>query len=328
MMNITLSIVICTYNGERIIERCLQSILKQSYRDYEILCIDGVSADNTQAIIGRYANADQRIKLMINPNRFPEGAGNGKWLGFKAAKGAVLGIIDQDNVIQRNDLFALVVKQFGDRRITGILAGLKHDLKDAAIIRYISLFGTDSFFAYRSVDRVTRYRQKSMEEYERITLDPANLLLTGGNVFFYRMSDLRSIGGYTSDVVNVREIVTISKKTELIIIPDATKHYAEKNFINLMFKKYLWARTYFNNRANKFNYYPRNPREYYLFIKNILFCALVFPNYYYALVLYLKCKDSVVFWFPLIAFVNMAVYGFNLCKDFTVGKLKEYIVAF
>jgi glycosyltransferase involved in cell wall biosynthesis len=63
------SIIMPIRNEEKFISKCLDSFLCQmgSSKDYEILCVDGMSADKTVEIISRYSIADKRIKLMANP---------------------------------------------------------------------------------------------------------------------------------------------------------------------------------------------------------------------------------------------------------------------
>ena len=107
-----ISVIICTYNGKRIIDKCLNSILNQKYPHFEVLCIDGGSKDGTISIIRDYQKKDKRIKLLRNKNKFPEGIGNGKWKGFKRSKGNIIGMIDQDNVLQRTDIFSEIIQIF------------------------------------------------------------------------------------------------------------------------------------------------------------------------------------------------------------------------
>ena len=62
MMNDTLSplvsIIICVYNGEKYLERCLQSAMSQSYKNIEIIVVNDGSMDNTPVIIENYVKLD------------------------------------------------------------------------------------------------------------------------------------------------------------------------------------------------------------------------------------------------------------------------------
>ncbi len=310
-----ISIIICAYNGENLIRNCLNSILNQNFKNFEVICVDGGSVDKTKEIIKEYIKKDRRIKLIINEKKLPEGKGYGKWLGYKNSKGKIFGIIDQDNVIQIKDLFSKVLDIFKkNKNIAGISGGMKHDLKDKEITRYISIIGTDSFFAYKSIDflRNTQNFKKikiNSEEMEKILLTNDNLKITGGNCFFYNKKSLDSIGGYTQDIQVINELVK-TKKNELMIIKNSTKHYAETSFFNLIKKKFKWGITFKSDKnLKKFNYLPKTKNERKAFIKNLFFCFLIIPNFIYSIKLYKKFKDGVAFLFPIIAFFNSIAYA-------------------
>lgn len=55
------SIVVPVYNGETFLEKCLQSIIRQSYTNIEIIIVNDGSTDNTSLIIDRYVDLDKRI---------------------------------------------------------------------------------------------------------------------------------------------------------------------------------------------------------------------------------------------------------------------------
>ena len=60
--NITISIIVCTYNSEKTIERCLNSILLQTYKHYEIIVQDGFSDDDTCLIVSRKTNNQALVR--------------------------------------------------------------------------------------------------------------------------------------------------------------------------------------------------------------------------------------------------------------------------
>lgn len=310
-----ISIIVCTYNGEKLIENCLNSILKQDFKNFEIICVDGMSIDRTKEIIKEYVKKDKRIKLIINEKKLPEGKGYGKWLGYTNSRGNIFGIIDQDNIIQRNDLFSKAMEIFKkNKNLAGILGRGKYDINDSKVIRYVSLVGTDSFFAYRSIEFLRNiYNFKKIkinsEEMEKIILTTDNLAITGGNCFFYNKKNLDSIGGYSQDILVINELVK-NKKNELIILNNSTKHYAETSFFNLIKKKFKWGKSFSSDKnLKKFNYLPKTKNERKAFIKNLFFCFLIFPNFIYSLRLYKKSKDFVAFLFPILAFFNAIAYA-------------------
>lgn len=68
MLNDTVSIIVPIYNKEKYLEKCLDSILGQTYRDLEIILVDDGSTDNSLSICQRYAEKDLRIKIYHKPN--------------------------------------------------------------------------------------------------------------------------------------------------------------------------------------------------------------------------------------------------------------------
>lgn len=95
-----MSIFIPVWNGADLIERAIESCLNQTYRNIEVVIIDDASTDNTQAVVQKYAAADQRIKSFRNPeNRgFLE-----NYLGaFQSLSGEYCQLLCHDDWLSRN----------------------------------------------------------------------------------------------------------------------------------------------------------------------------------------------------------------------------------
>ena len=91
---IKVSIVIPCYNAEKYIAQCLESIIAQTYKEVEILCVDDGSVDATREIIGDYANKDKRITLICQENLY---AGIARNNGMAHATGSYLVFLDSDD---------------------------------------------------------------------------------------------------------------------------------------------------------------------------------------------------------------------------------------
>ena len=83
-MNETISIIIPCYNTDRYLPKCLDSIVNQTYRNLEIICIIDGSPDNSLAICKQYAEKDKRIVVIEQDNQGSSGARN---TGLKRATG-------------------------------------------------------------------------------------------------------------------------------------------------------------------------------------------------------------------------------------------------
>ena len=68
-MNKELSIIVPMYNVERTIEKCLQSILGQTYSNFELLLVNDGSEDKTLQICEAYAKKDKRIRILSQENK-------------------------------------------------------------------------------------------------------------------------------------------------------------------------------------------------------------------------------------------------------------------
>ena len=94
---ILVSIIIAAYNEEKHIEECINSILKQSFKDFEIIVINDKSSDKTAEIVKSLSQKDSRIKLIL----LRKNSGRAKALneGIKKAQGKYIAFIDGDDLM-------------------------------------------------------------------------------------------------------------------------------------------------------------------------------------------------------------------------------------
>lgn len=96
-MNPAISIIIPSFNEEKYISRCLDSVLNQTFTDFEVLCVDDGSTDNTFNIIKEYSAKDSRIIPLKNPGK---GVSSARNFGIDNANGDYIGFVDSDDFIQ------------------------------------------------------------------------------------------------------------------------------------------------------------------------------------------------------------------------------------
>lgn len=102
-----ISVIIPCYNTEKYLRECLDSVINQTLKDIEIICINDGSTDNSGKILDEYAKKDNRIKVIHKEN---EGAGVARNVGISLAKGEYLSILDSDDVFELNMLELLLQK--------------------------------------------------------------------------------------------------------------------------------------------------------------------------------------------------------------------------
>ena len=93
------SVIIPTYNREKILEICLDSVLNQTYKDYEVIVVDNNSIDNTKQIIKEFEKKDRKIKYVFESERKRGSARN---TGEMVAKGEIILMTDDDCIVSKN----------------------------------------------------------------------------------------------------------------------------------------------------------------------------------------------------------------------------------
>lgn len=98
-MKIRFSIIIPCYNIEKYISKTLESVLKQTFQNFEIVLIDDGSKDNTGKILDDYSKKDKRIKVIHKIN---EGVSQARNVGIENAVGEYVYFLDGDDLIENN----------------------------------------------------------------------------------------------------------------------------------------------------------------------------------------------------------------------------------
>lgn len=100
-----LSIIIPVYRTQETLDRCLQSILQQSFTDYEIILVDDESPDECPILCDNYAQKYENIKVIHKKNG---GLSDARNAGIKKTQGEYITFIDSDDAIQKNSLLPLM----------------------------------------------------------------------------------------------------------------------------------------------------------------------------------------------------------------------------
>lgn len=92
----TISIIVPVYNVEAYLCRCIDSILAQTFTDFELILVDDGSPDNCSSICDEYAKKDSRIVVVHKENG---GLSDARNTGLDIAKGEYIGFVDSDDFI-------------------------------------------------------------------------------------------------------------------------------------------------------------------------------------------------------------------------------------
>lgn len=99
------SVIIPAYNCKDTIEKCILSVLSQTYSDYEVIVIDDGSTDGTYNVLKRLLNTDSRMRVISQKNA---GVSNTRNKGITLANGEFVAFIDSDDYIEENYLQELI----------------------------------------------------------------------------------------------------------------------------------------------------------------------------------------------------------------------------
>ena len=115
-----ISIIVPIYNVENYLDRCLKSIINQSYKNLEIILVEDASTDHSQEIAEKYRKIDERIKLLVHQKN--AGLSAARNTGLANATGQYIGFVDSDDYIEEDMyqvLYELLEKNDADISICG-----------------------------------------------------------------------------------------------------------------------------------------------------------------------------------------------------------------
>ena len=109
-----LSVIIPVYNVEPYLEQCLDSVVNQTYKNLEIICINDGSTDNSLKILEKYQKKDERIKLINQKNK---GLSEARNAGLDVATGEYIAFVDSDDYLELNAYEEAMKVMLADRSV-------------------------------------------------------------------------------------------------------------------------------------------------------------------------------------------------------------------
>lgn len=136
-----ISLIIPVYNAEKTIIRCVESILTQNYKNFELILINDGSIDRSLKICRYFEKIDSRVKLINKKN---EGVSKARNSGMRISKGEYIGFIDSDDWIEK-DMFSK------------LMSAINQENADIAICSYYKEYSntTNKMIAFESKSKCT-----------------------------------------------------------------------------------------------------------------------------------------------------------------------------
>ena len=207
-MNHLVSIIIPNYNRESLIRETLDSILAQTYYNWECIIVDDGSTDKSLETIEQYVKIDSRFKLFTRPENHPKGANACRNIGMKKSQGDFIIFFDSDDLMLRNhveqkldfvleqklDFAVFKTKNFGnipDEEIyNDYSAYQKYELNaDNYLLNRLRIFTLDLIVSKKIIDKCVFY-YKNKADIENVLMTQL-VLLSGNSAFKDEIVSLR-----------------------------------------------------------------------------------------------------------------------------------------
>lgn len=152
---IKVSVIVPVYNAEKYLAQCLDSILVQTLREIEVICVDDGSTDSSGEILDQYAKQDKRVKVLHRENR---GYGAAMNAGLDVSAGEYVGIVESDDCI---------------------LPEMYRTLYEAAGVEKLDVVKSDAFLWYENIGYRRNIHAAALNSYYDRTLGDVDR-----NIFF------------------------------------------------------------------------------------------------------------------------------------------------
>lgn len=171
-----ISVIIPVYNGEKTLAAAIESVLCQTYKDFEIIVVDDASTDGSRNVASVYASECGNVRLIENENN--SFVGYSRERGLKEAAGKYIFFLDSDDVIYSKDVFSeamsLAYKEYKGGadivssavRLTDKGEKFKGKIKSAADIFLFSPYLSQSFYKRDIITRPFSFERKTAEDCE------------------------------------------------------------------------------------------------------------------------------------------------------------------
>lgn len=323
----SISAVIATYNSEKTIIKCLQSVRNQQYpqEKIKIILVDGGSKDKTLSLAKRF---DVRI-ISVPPSL--QNAEYNKGVGVRKAKGELLLLLDHDNVLPHKDWLKKMIEPLENKKIVAVETLRYHYDPHASLLdRYFGLFGAGDPLAFYlgKADRLSfiydKYnlfgKARDVGNYYIVDFDSNHIPTLGANGFLVRRNIL-----IKNALVDEKHFFHIDVNVDLIkkgfntyaFIKDDIIHLTGyKSIKNFLYRRKLFMEQFHYQTKAQRRYSVYTPQDFFRLIKFIFYAATFVRPTFDALRGFMKIHDAAWFLHPFLSFVLLFIYGYTTTKRF------------
>lgn len=142
-----LSVIVPVYNVEKYLKKCLDSILMQTYKDYELILVNDGSTDNSSKICDEYANLNKNIKVIHKKNG---GLSEARNIGLKTASKEYVFFIDSDDFLDDCKAFEKIIRRTDETKVDVLNFGFKKYYEESN--KMVSYFKKEDYIFKKNYD--------------------------------------------------------------------------------------------------------------------------------------------------------------------------------
>lgn len=260
-MNIKISVIIPVFNCNEYLDTCINSVLIQTFQDYEIICVDDKSTDNSLLILKKYAKKDNRIKILTNDKN--KGPGYSRNYALDNAKGKYIFFLDSDDWIDNKTLEVLYNQ-------------CEKDNLDLIMSKNIVYYDNENDFGYEhyyDMNFMNEYHKKVFNHWDlspnnifHIPVGPCNKLY---NKSFLDKNHIRfpNENLIQEDNPFFFKVITLAKRISILNMYLYNRRRRPKSIMSTLNDDKLFGRIYIAELLVK--YFLRDPSLYNHYKKNL-----------------------------------------------------------
>ncbi len=308
MNNYKVSIIVPVYRCEKYLERCVCSILNQTYNNIECILVDDGSDDNSPKICDSFCNKDKRVRVLHQKNFGVSVARNA---GLEAATGEIIGFVDSDDFIDETMIEELILPFLTDQRVDVSICNIRRMKDNSSKIYSFSYNFSDGVYPGKQLADLTlmpneidgfvfiKLFKKYIIDKERIRFDKDIKYME--DVLFSFQYLMHCNFGYVTSKNLYNYFVNENSVTMQKSLPEGTFSVFDKlklfsvdnNQNRLIDYRYncMIVNTYVKKRVQKEYEYPKDyPKEklyknLFLYFKNP-YVRLIKKMYYFIIILF------------------------------------------
>ena len=162
------SVIIPVYNTEKYLSRCLDSVINQTYKNIEVICVDDCSTDNSLQILKKYQRKDSRIKI-FKTLKNSGGCSTPRNIGIKKSSGKYIQFIDSDDYIKLNTCFNLI--EISEKNQLDVLCFCNSVINNSNVFSEQNINNNKKYYRLKNYDQYENKIFNGIDLFEKLLIN-------------------------------------------------------------------------------------------------------------------------------------------------------------